>query len=142
MNKHLRVCALTCIAVVAAFAVASWGASAASAQQDTGYACLPGDQLTPETFLSTDTIAFASWDTFATGAWSPYAETSVPTGAVVGNYYLTCTQWNGWTQVGTYALGNGQLAPTSGPKPYVNPLTNLPIPGAYPVIQLSTAPAS
>jgi hypothetical protein len=94
-------------------------------------------------FLSTDSVAFASWDTFATGAWSPYAETSVPTGVQVGNYYLTCTQWTNWTQVGTYALGNGQLAPQNGPNPYVNPLTNLPIPGAYPVIQLSTtAPAS
>jgi hypothetical protein len=105
---------------------------------DMAYACAPGDRLTPELFSAKDTHAFPTWDTLHKGWWSPYAELARPTGAVAGAWYLTCTQWAGYTQVGVYLVGNGQVTNVNGPNPYVN-ANSMPIPGVYPVIKLSTA---
>ncbi|HEX5449987.1 MAG TPA: hypothetical protein VFW85_08015 [Gaiellaceae bacterium] len=135
MKKHLKLLSLAaCVAAVATLG-ASGGAATAASHTSTAYVCLPGDWLTPEAIPSTNKAVFPRWDSFATGAWTPWAETSVKTGATAGKYYLTCTAWEGWTQVGTYVLGDGTLTPPTGTNPYLNSVTFLPNPGVYPILQ-------
>lgn len=141
MKKHLKLlAAIAAVGAVAVFAVATQTATA-DGTPGTGYVCAPGDLGNPIGVLANDTSVFPTWDSFATGYTTPSAETSVPTGVNAGKYYLTCTQWTGWTQVGTYVLGDGSLTPTKGPNPYLDP-QNLPIPGVYPVIQQAAAATS
>jgi hypothetical protein len=86
-----------------------------------------------------DTSVYPTWDTYATGYFTPLAETSVPTTTEIAGWYLTCSLPAGWTEIGSYILGDGSKVDLSGPTGYLQ--NSVPVPGVYPVIQ-PAAPAT
>jgi hypothetical protein len=138
LTRHKALCAAVAVAAaaIAAFAAPSAGAFG-GVNHD--YACYSATGA-PILAAANDTGVFATSDTFAPGYFAPMAESSVPTQTPIpGGWYLTCSLQTGWTQIGSYILGDGSTIAMNGPTSYLQ--NSLPIPGVYPVIQSAT-PAS
>jgi len=124
-------------AVVAAFAaITVLGVQSASADpggQNHDYVCF-SSVAGPMLVSSDDSSVFPTWSTFATGYFAPMAESTVPTTTqIAGGWYLTCNLAPGWTEIGSYILGDGSKIDLSGPTDYL--VNSLPIQGVYAVIQ-------
>jgi hypothetical protein len=129
-------------AVVAVLAAITIGAQSATAAPDPGvnhaYVCF-SSLAAPMVFSADNTDVFPTWATYGKGYFAPMAESSTPTDtAMAGGWWLTCNLAAGWTQVGSYILGDGSKIDLSGPTDYL--VNSLPIPGVYPVIQPAAPP--
>lgn len=125
-------------AVVAALAAIVTALSVQSATADPGgtnhayvcYSALAG----PIVASADNGDVFATWATYAPGYFAPMAESGTPTSTqMAGGWYLTCSLPAGWTDIGSYILGDGSKVDLSGPTDYLN--NSVPVPGVYPVIQ-------
>jgi hypothetical protein len=132
-------------AIVAALAAITIGVQSATADPggtNHAYVCF-SSVAAPMLASANDSSVFPTWSTYATGYFAPMAESSVPTTTeMAGGFFLTCNLAAGWTQIGSYILGDGSKIDLSGPTDYV--VNSLPIPGVYPVIQpaVATTPAT
>jgi len=132
LRRHKALCAALVAAVTAIAAIAAQSAAAFGGVNH-DYACYSA-QASPLLAAANDTTVFASSDTFAPGYFAPMAESSVPTQTPIpGGWYLTCSLQTGWTQIGSYILGDGSTIALNGPTDYLQ--NSMPIPGVYPVIQ-------
>lgn len=138
MKRHKALFAV--VAAIAAITVL--GVQAASADvggTNHAYVCF-SSVAGPMLASADDTSVFPTWSTYGSGYFAPMAESSVPTTTqIAGGWYLTCNLAAGWTQIGSYILGDGSKIDLSGPTDYL--VNSLPIPGVYPVIQ-PAAPAT
>jgi hypothetical protein len=131
-------------AVVTAIAALTVALGVQSATADTGgtnhaYVCF-SSVAGPMLVSANNSDVFPTWSSYATGYFAPMAESSSPTTTqIAGGWYLTCNLAPGWTEVGSYILGDGSKIDLSGPTDYL--VNSLPIPGVYPVIQ-PAAPAT
>jgi len=130
-------------AVLAAFAAIATAivvqTASAAPSDNNAYVCF-SSVASPMIASANDTSVFPTWSTYGHGYFAPMAESSVPTNTqMAGGWYLTCNLAAGWTQVGSYILGDGSKIDLSGPTDYL--VNSLPIPGVYPVIQ-SAAPTA
>ncbi|HEV2592790.1 MAG TPA: hypothetical protein VGU02_12955 [Gaiellaceae bacterium] len=132
MKRHTALFA----AIVALAAIAVIGVQSASADPSAdnhAYVCY-SSVAGPMLVSADDSSVFPTWSSYAAGYFAPMAESSTPTTTqMAGGWYLTCSLAAGWTQVGSYVLGDGKKIDLSGPTDYL--VNSLPIPGVYPVIQ-------
>jgi hypothetical protein len=129
------------VAAVAAIVTAVGVQSATAADPGVNHAYVCYSALADPLVVSADNSAvFPTWATYATGYFAPMAESSTPTTTqMAGGWYLSCNLPTGWTQIGSYILGDGSKIDLNGPTDYL--VNSMPIPGVYPVIQ-AAAPAT
>ena len=132
-HKALFAAVAALAAIVAALSVQS--ATADPGGTNHAYACF-STVAGPVLASADDTSVFATWDSYGAGYFAPMVESTVPTTTELAGWYLTCSLPAGWTQVGSYVLGDGSKIDLSGPTDYLN--NSVPIPGVYPVIQAAT----
>jgi hypothetical protein len=128
---------LTVLVAAAAIVTVIGVQSATAAPSDNNaYVCF-SSVASPMIASANDTSVFRTWYGYGTGYFAPMAESTVPTHTqMAGGWYLTCSLPAGWTQIGSYILGDGSKVDLSGPTDYL--YNSLPIPGVYPVIQSAT----
>ena len=138
MKRHKLLFAV--VAAVAAITVLGvQSATADPGGTNHAYVCF-SSVAGPMIVSADDSNVFPTWYGYASGYFAPMAESSVPTTTqMAGGWYLTCSLPAGWTEIGSYVLGDGSKVDLSGPTDYL--VNSLPIPGVYPVIQ-SAAPAT
>jgi len=129
------------VTALAALTVAMGVQSATADPGDVGHAYVCFSSVAgPMLVGANNSDVFPTWYSYATGYFAPMAESSSPTNTqIAGGWYLTCNLAPGWTQVGSYILGDGNKIDLSGPTDYL--VNSQPIPGVYPVIQ-SAAPTT
>lgn len=133
MKRHMALFAV--IAALGAIAVVMGVQSATADPGGTNHAYVCFSSVAgPMLASADDTTVFPTWSSYGTGYFAPMAESSSPTTTqIAGGWYLTCNLAAGWTQIGSYILGDGSKIDLSGPTDYL--VNSLPIPGVYPVIQ-------
>lgn len=134
-------------AVIAALAALTTALVAQSATADpttpsdnNAYVCYSA-LANPIVVSANDTSVYPTWATYGTGYFAPMVESTVATPTpTAGGWYLTCSLPAGWTQIGSYVLGDGKKIDLSGSgQDYV--VNGMPVPGVYPVIE-AAAPAT
>lgn len=129
-HKALFVILAAFAAIAAAFIVQS---ANAVPSDNNAYVCF-SSVASPMIASANDTSVFPTWYGYGPGYFAPMAESTAPTNTqMAGGWYLTCSLPAGWTQIGSYILGDGSKVDLSGPTDYL--VNSLPIPGVYPVIQ-------
>ena len=134
-QKALFAAAAAIAAIVTAIGVQS--ATAADPGVNHAYVCYSA-LAAPLVVSADNSSVFPTWYGYATGYFAPMAESTVPTDTLMaGGWYLTCSLPTGWTQIGSYILGDGSKISLNGPTDYL--VNSQPIPGVYPVIESSSA---
>jgi hypothetical protein len=139
-HKALFVVIAAFAAIAATLVVQSASADPTTPSNNNAYVCYSA-LASPLIVSANDTTTFPTWATYGSGYFAPMVESSVPTPTpTAGGWYLTCSMPAGWTQIGSYVLGDGRKIDLGGSgQNYV--VNGLPIPGVYPVIE-STAPTT
>ena len=133
---------LAVVAAVAAIVTAIGVQSATAADPGMNHAYVCYSALAAPLVVGADnTSVFPTWATYATGYFAPMAESTVPTETqMAGGWYLSCSLPTGWTEIGSYILGDGSKIDLNGPTDYL--VNSAPIPGVYPVIQSASPTAT
>jgi hypothetical protein len=133
-HKALFAVVAALAAIATALVVESASADPTTPSNNNAYVCY-SSVASPLIVSANDTTAFPTWATYGAGYFAPMVESSVPTPTPTANgWYLTCSLPAGWTQIGSYVLGDGKKIDLSGSgQDYV--VNGMPIPGVYPIIE-------
>ena len=135
MKRHKALFAAAA-AIAAIVAIGVQSATAADPGENHAYVCYSA-LAAPLVVGADNSDVFPTWATYATGYFAPMAESTTPTDTTMaGGWYLTCSLPTGWTEIGSYILGDGSKIDLNGPTDYL--VNSKPIPGVYPVIQAAT----